>query len=97
VANADTRALTVAHATSSTSLHEMLAAALDFPDYYGKNWDAFWDCLRCPERSAMPRTLIIRGLGVLEKRLPKDAARLRGCLVDGPREARFKLSSKRSE
>lgn len=26
-------------------LHTRIQEALDFPDYYGKNWDAFWDCL----------------------------------------------------
>ena len=25
--------------------HERIKKALDFPDYYGANWDAFWDCL----------------------------------------------------
>lgn len=26
-------------------LHTRIKEALDFPDYYGKNWGAFWDCL----------------------------------------------------
>lgn len=26
-------------------LHTRIKKALDFPDYYGKNLDAFWDCL----------------------------------------------------
>lgn len=26
-------------------LHEALAGALEFPDYYGKNLDALYDCL----------------------------------------------------
>ena len=26
-------------------MHKTLQKALDFPDYYGCNWDAFWDCL----------------------------------------------------
>ncbi len=31
-------------------LHQRIKIALDFPDHYGKNWDAFWDSLRfeCP-------------------------------------------------
>ena len=24
-------------------IHEVLKRDLDFPDYYGCNWDAFWD------------------------------------------------------
>ena len=27
-------------------LLEALAESLDFPDYFGNNWDAFLDCLR---------------------------------------------------
>ncbi len=26
-------------------LHNRIKKALDFPDYYGANWNAFWDCL----------------------------------------------------
>ena len=26
-------------------LHTRIRDSLDFPDYYGKNWSAFWDCL----------------------------------------------------
>ena len=26
--------------------HERIRKAFDFPDWYGKNWDAFWDLLR---------------------------------------------------
>jgi len=25
--------------------HKIIQEELDFPDYYGKNWSAFWDCL----------------------------------------------------
>lgn len=28
-------------------LHERIKTALNFPDYYGKNLDAFWDCISC--------------------------------------------------
>ena len=27
-------------------LHKRIKVALDFPDHYGENWDAFWDSLR---------------------------------------------------
>lgn len=28
-------------------LHQRIQEALDFPDYYGKNLDAFGDCISC--------------------------------------------------
>jgi len=30
---------------STEKMHQIIEKGLDFPDYYGKNWDAFWDCL----------------------------------------------------
>ncbi|RPF43277.1 barstar (barnase inhibitor) [Hydrogenoanaerobacterium saccharovorans] len=26
--------------------HQRIKKAFDFPDFYGENWDAFWDLLR---------------------------------------------------
>ena len=82
----DTITLAVSDATSAQSLHEKLAAGLGFPDYYGKNWDAFWDCITDPGQSTMPRRLIIKGFGALRKRLPREADLLRSCLLDHQRE-----------
>ncbi len=28
-----------------SEIHERIRLAFDFPDWYGKNWDAFWDLL----------------------------------------------------
>ena len=27
-------------------IHQRIKEAFDFPDFYGENWDAFWDLLR---------------------------------------------------
>lgn len=31
---------------SREALHQILMDAFEFPDYYGKNLDALWDCLK---------------------------------------------------
>jgi RNAse (barnase) inhibitor barstar len=59
----------------------MFAGALGFPDYYGMNWDAFYDCVRDPEQSCLPRHLIIQGMSTLRARLPHDADALRQVLA----------------
>ena len=82
---ADTITLAVSDATSAQSPHEKLAAALGFPDYYGKNWDAFWDCIRDPDQATMPQRLVIQGFGVLRERLPREADLLRSRLLDHQR------------
>lgn len=74
--------ITVAHATTAESLHEILAAALNFPGYYGKNWDAFWDCVSDPSQSTVPDVLVLRGWDILKSRLPDDADALKQCLAD---------------
>ncbi len=30
---------------SYDEVHKIIREAFDFPDYYGENWSAFWDCL----------------------------------------------------
>ena len=32
-------------AKSYAEIHEVIKKSLDFPDYYGGNLDAFWDCI----------------------------------------------------
>jgi RNAse (barnase) inhibitor barstar len=61
-------------------LHTLLMQRLEFPHYYGKNWDAFWDVITEPER--LPRTLTLRGWAAFEQRLPESAQHLRELLRD---------------
>jgi RNAse (barnase) inhibitor barstar len=70
----------VGHFSSSESLHEGLAAVLGFPGWYGKNWDAFRDCINHDDMSTMPSLLVIRNHETLAERLPRDARLFRELL-----------------
>ena len=46
-------------------MHAVIKKSLDFPDYYGCNWSAFWDCLS--DMRGDPVHIEIIGLDSLEK------------------------------
>lgn len=52
-------------------MHRIIKEALDFPDYYGNNWDALWDCLT--DMVGRPINIEIIGLDVLKNKFD-DAA-----------------------
>ncbi|APV48892.1 hypothetical protein BWI17_03860 [Betaproteobacteria bacterium GR16-43] len=78
----DELTIDVGFASTGNSLHEMFAAVLGFPSYYGMNWDAFWDCVRDSEQSSMPKHLVLTGMSHLKERLPEDARKLRDIVSD---------------
>lgn len=45
-------------------LHERIRVAFDFPEWYGENWDAFWDLLRS---ECDAEKLEIKGINTLPK------------------------------
>ncbi|MBR5252271.1 MAG: barstar family protein [Clostridia bacterium] len=47
-------------------MHLIIKKALDFPDYYGCNWSAFWDCLT--DMAGEPIHIEIIGLDVIEQK-----------------------------
>ena len=53
-------------------MHAIIRHALDFPDYYGCNWSAFWDCLT--DMYGDPIHIEIIGLEVIERKFG-DAAK----------------------
>jgi ribonuclease inhibitor len=65
---------------SGRALHEVLHAALGFPEWYGHNWDAFWDGIT--GLVEMPARLQFLGWTIFEARLPHDARYLRAALTD---------------
>jgi RNAse (barnase) inhibitor barstar len=72
--------LDVSNVSSVRELHDRLAATLDFPDFYGKNWDAFWDSIT--GLVGMPRRLVITGWSNIESHWPEDARIMLDCLRD---------------
>ena len=71
---------------TSIELHVLLWDRLSFPSYYGRNWDAFWDCITDPEQSSMPRVLRLKGWTALSRKMPRDARLLRNALQALPSE-----------
>ena len=65
-------------------LHDLLAESFGFPEWYGRNWDAAWDCLRDPALSTLHSPVRISGWQRLESVLPRDATILRKLLEDLP-------------
>lgn len=63
-------------------LHNLLASELDFPDWYGNNWDAFWDVIRDIDLVTLPKRLILLGFKELSEKLPKDTEVLQKCFAD---------------
>jgi RNAse (barnase) inhibitor barstar len=53
-------------------IHQIIKKELDFPDYYGENWDALWDCLTEMVDEDEPLNIEILGAEVLEQKFPED-------------------------
>ena len=54
-----------------SEMHKTIGKSLDFPDYYGCNWDAFWDCLT--NMVGRPVHIEIIGIDVIRRKFG-DAA-----------------------
>lgn len=64
--------------TAPSQLHALIATSLGFPEWYGHNWNAFWDAIT--GLVEMPVTLRLRGWEEFETRLPGDAHSMRESL-----------------
>lgn len=71
----------VSAVTNSDALHELLASKLGFPHYYGRNWDAFDECISDAELP-LPHTVRVQGVENLRTRLPREAELLRKCATN---------------
>jgi len=73
--------LDLAAVASRDTLFDLLERELAFPGWWGRNWDAFRDCITS-DLSSMPAVLRIRGFSRLAARLPREAALLKSSLDD---------------
>ena len=64
--------------TESKELQFLLMERLNFPGWYGCNWDAFWDGITGLVQ--MPEVLSLVGWSIMEERLPMDAKLMKECL-----------------
>jgi len=51
-------------------MHKVIKDSLGFPDYYGANWDAFWDCLT--DMYGEKIHIEIKGSDIINERFGKD-------------------------
>ncbi len=68
---------------SQEELHQLLAEKLQFPDHYGCNLDALYDCL-CERREALE--LIIEESAALQEQLSDYAGKFFRVLQDASEE-----------
>ena len=61
-------------------MHFVVREALDFPHYYGCNWDAFWDCLT--NMVGRPVWIEIIGLDIIEQKFDDAANVLKNILKE---------------
>lgn len=68
------------HIGSVQELHLKFKTDLGFPDFYGMNWNAFWDAIT--GLIEMPEELILINFEKLEQVLPTDAEILRELVTE---------------
>lgn len=64
---------------SREALHEYITKKLNFPEHYGNNLDALYDCL---SEIGTPLNIIIKNMDILEEELGQYAVNLTLMLTD---------------
>jgi len=76
--------INVENITTSQQLQTVLMEGLDFPDFYGKNWDAFWDAIT--GLVELPENIIFENWKKLENGLPEESSILKRLLNEYNKE-----------
>lgn len=53
-------------------MHQRIKTAFQFPDYYGENWNAFWDLIRGTRDNTMVE---IQDISIMPKELREKAGK----------------------
>ena len=72
-------------------MHAVIWKSLDFPDYYGCNWSAFWDCLT--DMYGDPVHIEIIGLDVIERKFDGAAEKMISILREFKHFANVRFAS----
>ena len=56
------------------TLHQRIRKAFGFPDYYGENWDAMWDCLTDVFLRPVQRHIVVESYASIPQELQDYAA-----------------------
>ena len=63
-------------------LHDRIRKLFAFPDYYGENWDAMWDCLNDLFRKDDSGEIIVRGAATIPKEMQEELEELKEIFAD---------------
>ena len=64
------------------ALHRRIRKTFGFPDYYGENWDAMWDCLTDVFLQPVQRHIVVEGFDSMPRELREYAAPMREIFGD---------------
>ena len=64
------------------ALHRRIRKTFGFPDYYGENWDAMWDCLTDVFMQTVQRHIGVKGFDSMPRELREYAAPMREIFGD---------------
>ncbi|GAB3856633.1 barstar family protein [Hymenobacter terrigena] len=65
----------LAHVDTKAAFHLLMKREMGFPDWYGENWDAFWDTIAAIVE--MPQQLLLQNWQHFEQACPTDMQILR--------------------
>ena len=74
------KSIDMSQVANNKHLHNLFAEKLQFPKFYGNNWDALWDSIT--GLVEMPNKLILYNWNQFQAELPKDANTLRELVED---------------